>query len=428
VDNGATDWPGVFPDEVTFSDCLDVISRVLPPGIVVPAFDYVDEDGDRITVRSDDELKLMMFSYVSLLAEHNGTSVTPLIIYPKVGKPAGKRNIFGLKVQTRTSSSDGASGPGSAMVIDEHSGADGSRKRSGDIREILKCGTIGDGDVHYLHVLGTGSCGTVYKALHKLSGRLMAVKVIPLDISRDAQKQIISELEILYKCNSPVIISFYGAFFLENRISMCTEFMDGGSLDTYKDIPENILGPISVSIVRGLQYLWSFKIMHRDVKPSNILVNTKGEVKLCDFGVSVQLIDSIAKTFIGTNAYMAPERIKGEEYSIHSEVWSLGVSLFEMAAGSFPYDSGKTPGARGIDLWKSIVEKEPPQLPHSRFSENFVDFVSKCMRKDPPSRPAPEALMRHPFIEQYKDSNNTSVALWVQTRLTQLQPLASILH
>ncbi|PIO34057.1 hypothetical protein AB205_0161640, partial [Aquarana catesbeiana] len=117
--------------------------------------------------------------------------------------------------------------------------------------------------------------------------------VIPLDITVELQRQIMSELEILYKCDSPYIIGFYGAFFAENRISICTEFMD-------------------------------------DVKPSNMLVNTRGGVKLCDFGVSIQLVNSIAKTYVGTNAYMAPERIAGEQYGIHSDVWSLGISFMEV--------------------------------------------------------------------------------------------------
>lgn len=420
--SGATDWSGVMPEQVTFASCMDVISQVLP-GVTVTAFEYDDEDNDRITVRSDEELKLMFFSYISYSVEHAREPIQPLHIYPKVGKKPQNRNIHGLKIQTKPADSTTTSPVAVEEQMDQESS---SHKRSSDIREILSCGSIRAEDLGYLAVLGSGNCGKVYKAVHKPSDQLLAVKVIPLDISHDAQKQIISELEVLHRCSSPVIISFYGAFFLENRISICTEFMDGGSLDTHRNIPEVILGPISVSIVRGLQYLWSLKIMHRDVKPSNILVNTQGNVKLCDFGVSVQLIDSIAKTFIGTNAYMAPERIKGEEYSIHSEVWSLGVSLFEMAAGSFPYESAKTPGSKGIDLWKSIVDKDPPQLPDSIFSFDFVDFVSQCMQKDPGCRPAPEALMRHSFIERYKDSGCALVAEWVRSRLDSAQPVPVI--
>ena len=79
------------------------------------------------------------------------------------------------------------------------------------------------------------------------------------------------------------------------------------------------------------------QVMHRDIKPSNMLVNSNGEVKLCDFGVSAQLINSIANSFVGTRSYMAPERLMGNpQYKIKSDVWSLGISLLELALGIFP--------------------------------------------------------------------------------------------
>lgn len=401
TETSTTDWHIQSPEEVTFNDGLQIISQVMP-NVAVTAFEYEDEDGDRITVRSHDEMKAMLSYYVCSLSDCNGAPVQPLVIYPK------ERRKPMLTVQTDSAE------PAMAVEMMEQ---DGSRKRSGDIREILACGNVREEQLDIINRLGSGNCGTVFRALHRPTQTIIAVKIISLDITRDVQKQIIAELEALHKCHSPVIISFYGAFFRENQIFICTEFMDGGSLDKYEHVPEQILGPISVSVVRGLQYLWSLKIMHRDVKPSNILVNTQGQIKLCDFGVSVQLIDSIARTFIGTNAYMAPERINGQDYSIHSEVWSLGVSLFELAVGHFPYQSAKTPGAKDIDVLRSIVDKDPPQLPHGAFSHEFVDFVTHCMQKTPSLRPAPEALLRHPFVQKYVDCNMVLVAEWVREKM-----------
>ncbi|KAI0235723.1 Dual specificity mitogen-activated protein kinase kinase 5 [Lamellibrachia satsuma] len=405
AEDKAVDWTVEHPNQLTFTDTLAVLAQVCPT-TAVPAFEYVDEDGDRITVRSDEELAAMISFYLSTCSSKD----QPLVIFPEViGKSPGKRNIDGLKV--KTGSGNEMECDSSPVLTDQGS----SRKRSGDIRQILAGGNVADKDLKYLEVLGRGSCGTVYKAQHRPSSAIMAVKVISLDISVDAQKQIMSELEVLYRCHCAMIISFYGAYFVENRISICTEYMDGGSLDRYGQIPEEILGPVAASVVRGLQYLWGLKIMHRDVKPSNILVNTQGQVKLCDFGVSVQLIDSIAKTFIGTNAYMAPERINGQQYSIHSDVWSLGISLFEMAAGRFPYQSP-------MDLLKSILEKDPPQLPREVFPDMFVDFVSQCMQMTPLQRPAPEALMRHPYIKKFSDKDShTIIAGWVNAQLAARQ-------
>ncbi|KAJ8792933.1 hypothetical protein J1605_003901 [Eschrichtius robustus] len=116
---------------------------------------------------------------------------------------------------------------------------------------------------------------------------------------------------------------------------------DGGSLDQVlkeaKRIPEEILGKVSIAVLRGLAYLREkHQIMHRDVKPSNILVNSRGEIKLCDFGVSGQLIDSMANSFVGTRSYMSPERLQGTHYSVQSDIWSMGLSLVELSIGRYP--------------------------------------------------------------------------------------------
>lgn len=184
-----------------------------------------------------------------------------------------------------------------------------------------------------------------------LSGVVMAMKEIRLELDESKLMQIIMELDILHRCVSPFIIDFYGAFFQEGAVYICVEFMDGGSIDKiYKEgIPENILRKVTLSTVMGLKALKDdHNIIHRDVKPTNILVNSRGQIKICDFGVSGNLVSSIAKTNIGCQSYMAPERIAGGgmqqpgsggggTYSIQSDVWSLGLSVIECAIGRYPY-------------------------------------------------------------------------------------------
>ncbi|XP_073922386.1 dual specificity mitogen-activated protein kinase kinase 5 isoform X1 [Castor canadensis] len=424
--SGAVDWTVHSGPQLLFRDVLDVIGQVLPEATTT-AFEYEDEDGDRITVRSDEEMKAMLSYYYSTVMEQqvNGQLIEPLQIFPRACKPPGERNIHGLKVNTRTGPSQHTS-PSVSDTLPSNS----LKKSSAELKKILANGQMNEQDIRYRDTLGHGNGGTVYKAYHVPSGKILAVKVILLDITLELQKQIMSELEILYKCDSSYIIGFYGAFFVENRISICTEFMDGGSLDVYRKIPEHVLGRIAVAVVKGLTYLWSLKILHRDVKPSNMLVNTRGQVKLCDFGVSTQLVNSIAKTYVGTNAYMAPERISGEQYGIHSDVWSLGISFMELALGRFPYPQ------RALLLWKQaegtlekiqknqgslmplqllqcIVDEDSPILPVGEFSEPFVHFITQCMRKQPKERPAPEELMGHPFIVKFNDRNAAVVSMWV---------------
>ncbi|XP_051484916.1 dual specificity mitogen-activated protein kinase kinase 5 isoform X2 [Apus apus] len=362
-DGGAVDWTVHSAPQLLFRDVLDVIGQVLPDATTT-AFEYEDEDGDRITVRSDEEMKAMLSYYYSTVMEQqvNGQLIEPLQIYPRACKPPGKRNIHGLKVNTRAGSANNSS-----SAVSESLPSNSLKKSSAELKKILANGQMNEQDIRYRDILGHGNGGTVYKAYHVPSGKILAVKVIPLDITLELQKQIMSELEILYK------------------------------------------------VVKGLTYLWSLKILHRDVKPSNMLVNTRGQVKLCDFGVSTQLVNSIAKTYVGTNAYMAPERISGEQYGIHSDVWSLGISFMELALGRFPYPQiQKNQGSlMPLQLLQCIVDEESPVLPAGEFSEPFVHFITQCMKKQPKERPAPEDLMGHPFIVQYNDGNAEVVSMWV---------------
>uniref|UniRef100_A0AAQ5ZWV2 Dual specificity mitogen-activated protein kinase kinase 2 n=1 Tax=Amphiprion ocellaris TaxID=80972 RepID=A0AAQ5ZWV2_AMPOC len=178
------------------------------------------------------------------------------------------------------------------------------------LTQKAKVGELKDDDFHRICELGAGNGGVVNKECHKPSGIIMARKLIHLEIKPAIRNQIIRELQVLHECNSPYIVGFYGAFYSDGEISICMEHMDGGSLDQVlkeaRRIPEEILGKVSIAVLRGLAYLREkHQIMHRDVKPSNILVNSRGEIKLCDFGVSGQLIDSMANSFVGTRSYMS---------------------------------------------------------------------------------------------------------------------------
>ncbi|XP_040979682.1 dual specificity mitogen-activated protein kinase kinase 5 isoform X3 [Aquila chrysaetos chrysaetos] len=338
-DGGAVDWTVHSAPQLLFRDVLDVIGQVLPDATTT-AFEYEDEDGDRITVRSDEEMKAMLSYYYSTVMEQqvNGQLIEPLQIYPRACKPPGKRNIHGLKVNTRAGSANNSS-----SAVSDSLPSNSLKKSSAELKKILANGQ---------------------------------------GISCPKWKNTSSK---------------------------------GGSLDVYRKIPEHVLGRIAVAVVKGLTYLWSLKILHRDVKPSNMLVNTRGQVKLCDFGVSTQLVNSIAKTYVGTNAYMAPERISGEQYGIHSDVWSLGISFMELALGRFPYPQiQKNQGSlMPLQLLQCIVDEESPVLPAGEFSEPFVHFITQCMKKQPKERPAPEDLMGHPFIMQYNDGNAEVVSMWV---------------
>lgn len=340
---------------------------------------------------------------------------------------------------------------------------------------LLRKKEVGDNlcedDLENLGELGSGNGGVVSKVKHKKMGLIMAKKLIHLEVKPAIKNRILREMHVLNDCNFAHIVGFYGSFHADGEISICMEYMDAGSLDLILKkagrIPEKILGKITLAVLKGLSYLRDkHSIMHRDVKPSNILINSCGEIKICDFGVSGQLIDSMANSFVGTRSYMSPERLQGRHYSVQSDIWSLGLSLVEMAIGMYPipppepwqlaamFDpsapqqqpaaaaataavpshaaadqpDGSSPtngaGAAGIaagtvpppmaifELLDYIVNEPPPQLPVGFFGPSFVDFVERCLKKNPEDRADLKTLMNHEWIRK-SEAENVDIAGWV---------------
>eukprot|EP00276_Gloeochaete_wittrockiana_P009348 CAMPEP_0184656822 /NCGR_PEP_ID=MMETSP0308-20130426/16781_1 /TAXON_ID=38269 /ORGANISM="Gloeochaete witrockiana, Strain SAG 46.84" /LENGTH=331 /DNA_ID=CAMNT_0027094119 /DNA_START=147 /DNA_END=1139 /DNA_ORIENTATION=+ len=263
-------------------------------------------------------------------------------------------------------------------------------------------------ELKVMEVLGKGAGGTVHKAVHVPTMRVIALKTLTLS-EENKHEEILKEIALLYSNTCPALISFHGAFYASLAFHIVLEYMDEGSLtDVMKRIgaiPEEAIGKIAAQVVVGLVYLHKDRHqVHRDLKPSNILLNRRGEAKIADFGVaSNQLANSDAHTltFAGTVSYMAPERLRGQQYSFASDIWSFGITLAECALGRFPYPAPKS----FWDMINAVDQTPVPSLPADRFTPEFCNFVAICLQKDPTRRPHVTDLVGHPFIVRHWQSN-----------------------
>ena len=258
--------------------------------------------------------------------------------------------------------------------------------------------------------IGQGSSAVVHAGRHVPSNTLVAIKSINIYF-KDRRKQLENDLVALDGFDSPYLVKYFGAYYVEDRVKIVMELMDLKSARSIIDhgvaVPEQVLCSLTHAVLCGLDYLHSVKqVCHRDIKPDNILFNTLGQIKLSDFGIC-KALDSDAKchSFVGTIKYMSPERVMKSEYGLPGDVWSLGLTVFELATGYFPYAN-----TDNILAQLDNLNQQPPRLP-SQHSPELVDFVDCCLQIEPSQRATVPQLLGHPWFAQHAP---VQVSAWLQ--------------
>ncbi|KAK8509100.1 hypothetical protein V6N12_018188 [Hibiscus sabdariffa] len=237
-----------------------------------------------------------------------------------------------------------------------------------------------------------------------------AEAIIEMETEESVHRQIAEKLRSIRSSRCPHVVVYHDSFYNNGAISLVLEYMDGGSLADFlikvKSIPEPYIAAICKQVLKGLIYLHhEAHVIHRDINPSKLLINCRGEVKITDFVESAKVKNTSgrANTFVGTYNYMSPERIVGDSYGIDADIWSLGLLLLECATGKFPYSPPEQAEewTNFYELMECIVEEPAPYAPSDQFSPEFCSFISACLQKEPKNRKSAQELLELPFMKMY---------------------------
>ncbi|ORX52046.1 Pkinase-domain-containing protein [Hesseltinella vesiculosa] len=282
---------------------------------------------------------------------------------------------------------------------------------------FFPCQLLGD-------CIGSGQFGSVYRALDMSTGEIVAVKRIVVEDGK-LEQEMMKEVDILRGMSCPFIVRYIGFVQDDTYMNIVLEYVENGSLQStvkaFGKLPEKLVAAYTFKILKGLAYLHEHDVVHCDLKAANILTTKTGDIKLTDFGVSMNL--KIKKqsqsqgTPVGTPNWMAPEVIEMKGACTKSDIWSLACTVIELLTGKPPYAN-----LIAMSVLYHIVEDDMPPLP-SNISNPLDAFLRRCFQKDPNQRPTAEALLSDPWLASHAAGEILPrIAQPLQNNLNGIQP------
>lgn len=363
-------------------------------------------------------------------SEESGESMSPVMsprleddASPRENEPAStaaaskgpaESNAGASAAASNTNSNNGGGGGGVKPPSDLLSPKDASKQlqrefSSRDPEKVFKV----------QEMLGEGASGAVFRAVHRETKKVVAIKKMQVGVNNITST--VKEIKIMKDLKSPFTLKYYGCYQKDDYIWIIMEYCDGGSVQDMIDMRENEdvclteaqIAQITGQVLKALEYLHGLKKIHRDIKAGNILVNSRGMAKLADFGISAQQVgDEKRTTTIGSSYWMAPETLMGGGYDSKADIWSLGITLMEMAEGIPPLIEEQPHKAAF-----RIVNDPPPKLSRpDQWSPQFNDFLARCLTKNPDKRPTAAELLTHPFVKGAEGQTKELLELlaWVE--------------
>merc|ERR1712072_25423 len=250
-----------------------------------------------------------------------------------------------------------------------------------------------------------GVFGTVYLALSKRDGSVFAVKESRIQGHPEQYQKLQKEVEMLSHLNPPNIVSYYGAQISSDSISMFLEYVAGGTLksqvETLGKLPVDLVENYTNQILKGLCFIHENKVIHRDLKPANVLISTGGRLKLADFGTALDLSCSTDAGGIicGTPAFVSPEIARKETHSTATDVWSLGIMIFNMLTCDHPFKNSDH-----LALLRNIRAGELTMAFPSEIPDKFREIIRACLQYEPQDRPTAKELLNDSWNNTLRSS------------------------